>query len=218
MARKLFSEFIGTLLLVSVVVGSGAMAQNLTADVGLQLLINALSTIMALGILIELLAPVSGAQLNPVVSLALLFRKESAPATTIGYIVAQVIGAIAGAVIANLMFAHPAIFISHHDRIGFHLLLGEVVATAGLIFIIFTAIGEHKSSKISVLVPAWIGAAYFFTSSTSFANPAVTIGRIFSNTFSGISPKSVLPFVGAQIVGAVIGYIIFTLTIQTEEQ
>jgi hypothetical protein len=122
--------------------------------------------------------------------------------------VAQCAGGISGAMLANLMFSHPAIYMSQHSRGGINLWLGEVVATAGLIFVIFQAINSGKSKIIPILVPAWIGSAYFFTSSTSFANPAVTIARTFSDTFSGIKLSSVSGFIGAQIVGALIGYIL----------
>ena len=122
------------------------------------------------------------------------------------YVIAQCAGGILGAMLANLMFSHPAIFISQHSRSGLHLWLGEAVATAGLIFVIFQAINLGKSKLIPILVPAWIGAAYFFTSSTSFANPAVTLARSFTDTFSGIKISSVPGFVIAQCAGAVIGF------------
>ena len=206
MFKRAIAEFLGTGVLVSVVVGSGAMAQNLTHDVGLQLLINALATILALGLLIELFASISGSHFNPVVSAIQVIRGELSPKDFLFYVIAQTSGGILGAMTANLMFSHPAVFISHHERTGLHLWLGDVVATAGLVFVIFQAINLGRPKVIPILIPAWIGAAYFFTSSTSFANPAVTIARSFTDTFSGIKPSSVGGFVIAQILGAAIGF------------
>jgi len=206
MFREYLAEFLGTCTLVAVVVGSGAMAQNLTQDVGLELLINTVATVLALGLLIELFAPISGSHFNPLVSVIQIIRRELSLSDAIFYVIAQCAGGILGAMLANLMFSHPAIFISQHSRSGLHLWLGEVVATAGLIFVIFQAINLGKSKLIPILVPAWIGAAYFFTSSTSFANPAVTLARSFTDTFSGIKISSVPGFVIAQCAGAVIGF------------
>ena len=206
MFKRLVGEFLGTGILVAVVVGSGAMAENLTQDVGLELLINTVATVLALGLLIELFAPISGAHFNPLVSVIQIIRREFSLSDAIFYVIAQCAGGILGAMLANLMFSHPAIFISQHSRSGLHLWLGEAVATAGLIFVIFQAINLGKSKLIPILVPAWIGAAYFFTSSTSFANPAVTLARSFTDTFSGIKISSVPGFVIAQCAGAVIGF------------
>ncbi len=206
MFKRLVGEFLGTGILVAVVVGSGAMAQNLTQDIGLELLINTVATVLALGLLIELFAPISGAHFNPLVSAIQIIRRELSLSDAIFYVIAQSLGGILGAMLANLMFSHPAIFNSQHSRTGLHLWLGEVVATAGLIFVIFQAINLGKSKLIPILVPAWIGAAYFFTSSTSFANPAVTLARSFTDTFSGIKISSVPGFVIAQCAGAVIGF------------
>ncbi len=206
MFKRLVGEFLGTGILVAVVVGSGAMAENLTQDVGLELLINTVATVLALGLLIELFAPISGSHFNPLVSVIQIIRRELSLSDAIFYLIAQCVGGILGAMLANLMFSHPAIFNSEHSRTGLHLWLGEVVATAGLIFVIFQAINLGKSKLIPILVPAWIGAAYFFTSSTSFANPAVTLARSFTDTFSGIKISSVPGFVIAQCAGAVIGF------------
>ncbi len=206
MFKRLVGEFLGTGILVAVVVGSGAMAENLTQDVGLELLINTVATVLALGLLIELFAPISGAHFNPLVSVIQIIRREFSLSDAFFYVIAQSLGGILGAMLANLMFSHPAIFNSQHSRTGLHLWLGEVVATAGLIFVIFQAINLGKSKIIPILVPAWIGAAYFFTSSTSFANPAVTLARSFTDTFSGIKISSVPGFVIAQCAGAVIGF------------
>jgi len=206
MIREYLAEFLGTCTLVAVVVGSGAMAQNLTQDVGLELLIDTVATVLALGLLIELFAPISGSHFNPLVSVIQIIRRELSLSDAIFYVIAQCAGGILGAMLANLMFSHPAIFISQHSRSGLHLWLGEAVATAGLIFVIFQAINLGKSKLIPILVPAWIGAAYFFTSSTSFANPAVTLARSFTDTFSGIKISSVPGFVIAQCTGTVIGF------------
>ena len=206
MMKRSIAEFFGTALLVAVVVGSGTMAVNISQDVGVQLLINTIATIFALGLLIELLGPISGAHFNPLVTIISVFRREKSVSELLFYVVAQCAGGISGAMLANLMFSHPAIYMSQNTRSGSNLWLGEVVATAGLIFVIFQAISFGKSKIIPILVPAWIGSAYFFTSSTSFANPAVTVARAFSDTFSGIKLSSVSGFVGAQIVGALIGY------------
>ena len=204
--KKLFSEFIGTAFLVATVVGSGIMATNLSADLGIDLLINTVATVFVLYILITLLAPISGAHFNPLVSGIAFFRKELSAAHTFYFFITQILGGSLGAIIANLMFEHPAIEPSQHLRNGSHLLLGEVIASAGLIFIIFLAIKQGIDKKIPRLVAAWIGAAYFFTSSTSFANPAVTIARSLTDSFSGIKFSSVPGFIAAQIVGAALGY------------
>jgi glycerol uptake facilitator-like aquaporin len=204
--RKLFAEFLGTAVLVATVVGSGIMAANLSADLGIDLLINTVATVFVLYILITLLAPISGAHFNPLVSAIAFFRKELSIAHTIAFFVAQVLGGSLGAIVANLMFKYPAIDPSHNLRSGSNLLLGEVVASAGLIFIIFLAIEQGIDKKIPRLVAAWIGSAYFFTSSTSFANPAVTIARGLTDSFSGIKFSSVPAFIAAQIVGAALGY------------
>ena len=204
--KKLFAEFLGTAVLVATVVGSGIMATNLSADLGIDLLINTVATVFVLYILITLLAPISGAHFNPLVSAISFFRKELSAASTIYFFIAQILGGSLGAVLANLMFEHPAIEPSQHVRNGSHLLLGELIASAGLIFIIFLAVKQGIDKKIPRLVAAWIGAAYFFTSSTSFANPAVTIARGLTDSFSGIKFISVPGFIGAQIVGAILGY------------
>jgi arsenate reductase len=211
LARKVGAEFFGTAALVCVVVGSGVMGTNLSTDSGVALIINALSTIFALALLILTLSPVSGAHFNPVVSLWLLATKQQKAGETLAYITAQVGGAIAGAVLANLMFDLPAIEFSSHARVSTGTLIGEVLATAGLIAVIGILSHRNQSHLIAVSVAAWIGSAYFFTSSTSFANPAVTIGRIFSNTFAGIEASSVLPFIAAQLVGAALGALIVSV-------
>jgi arsenate reductase len=169
-------------------------------------LINTISTIFALVLLILIIGPISGAHFNPVVSLVELFNRSIGASKALAFILAQVLGAIAGAVVANLMFDLQAVQISTHERVTSGTLIGEVIATAGLIALIGILSARGQGKVIPVAVAAWIGSAYFFTSSTSFANPAVTVGRIFSDTFAGIDPSSVLPFIGAQLVGAAIGF------------
>ncbi|MEV4113470.1 MIP/aquaporin family protein [Nonomuraea sp. NPDC049695] len=211
LARRVLAEFAGTAALVAVVVGSGIMATDLSRDVGVQLLANSLATAAGLAVLIVILGPVSGAHFNPVVSVAawILTRRDAAPAVrgreVAAYVPAQVAGAIAGAVLANAMFALPAVQVSAHDRSGPHLLLGEVVATAGLIVVIFALARQGRAALAPVAVGGYIGAAYWFTSSTSFANPAVTLGRAFTDTFAGIAPASAPGFIAAQLAGAALG-------------
>jgi glycerol uptake facilitator-like aquaporin len=204
-AAKLVSEFVGMALLACVVVGSGIMGTNLSADPGVALLINTISTIFALAILILILGPISGAHFNPAVTLVSLVNKTMQTKDALAYIGVQVVGAITGAIVANAMFDLAVIQIAKTDRITVGKLLGEVIATAGLILVIGVLIDRAQTSLIPVVVAGWIGSAYFFTSSTSFANPAITIGRVFSDTFAGIAPSSVLPFIVAQLVGATIG-------------
>lgn len=208
LAGKAVAEFVGTALLVSVVIGSGIMGANLSSDMGVVLIINALSTIFALALLIVVLGPISGAHFNPVVSLMQLLTRTQPLGESLTFIVSQVAGAITGAIVANVMFDLPALQFSTHDRVSPGMLLGEVIATAGLIALIGVLLHRKQDAVISISVAAWIGSAYFFTSSTSFANPAVTVGRLFTDTFAGIAPGSVLPYIGAQLVGAAIGVLI----------
>jgi arsenate reductase len=203
--RKWLAEYIGTATLVCVVVGSGIMGTNLSKDSGVALFINAFSTIFALALLILIIAPISGAHFNPAVSLVQVLRREMNAVEFLSFISAQITGAISGAIIANVMFDLEAIQISTNERVSTGTLVGEVIATAGLITVIFVLVARSQDKLIPVAVAAWIGSAYFFTSSTSFANPAVTIGRVFSDTFAGINPASVLPFIIAQLIGAMLG-------------
>ena len=208
--RRLTAEFLGTGLLVTVVVGSGIAAQNLSPhDVGLQLLENSTATVFGLTVLILLFGPVSGAHFNPVVSLADWFvgrstRSGLGLADVGAYVVAQVVGAIGGALLANAMFDVP-FGLSGKDRFTGGHVVGEVVATAGLLALIFSLARGSRATISAPAVGAYIGAAYWFTSSTSFANPAVTVGRIFSDTFAGIAPGSAPGYIAAQVVGAAIG-------------
>ena len=209
--RRLLAEFTGTALLVTVVVGSGIAAQQLSpGDVGLQLLQNSIATALGLVVLILLFGPVSGAHLNPVVSLAdwLLGRRGGTGISgshLIPYGLAQTVGGILGAMLANVMFDRQAIEIATKNRITTGHLVGEIVATAGLIAVIFALARSGRAALSAGAVGAYIGAAYWFTSSTSFANPAVTVGRMFSDTFAGIAPGSVPGFIVAQVVGGLVG-------------
>ena len=207
--NKLVSEFLGTCLLVCIVVGSGIMATNLSQDIGVQLLINAVSTVFGLMVLIQLLMPISGAHFNPVVTLVNLIQKNVSISTFIKFSIVQTAGAITGAILANAMFNLALFETSTKIRSGSNLYLGEVIATAGLILVINLLVFQEKTALIPVMVASWIGSAYFFTSSTSFANPAVTVGRIFSESFAGIAPSSVLQFIAAQIIGALLGLGVF---------
>ncbi|CAG6391150.1 aquaporin family protein [Streptomyces cocklensis] len=209
-ARRATAELVGTAALVAVVVGSGIQATELTHDVALQLLANSTATVFGLGVLIALLGPVSGAHFNPVVTLAEWWTaRRGGPGVTLReaalYIAAQIAGATGGAILADAMFGKALVTFSTHDRSAGHLLLGEVVATAGLILLIFGLARTDRLNLAPVAVASYIGAAYWFTSSTSFANPAVTIGRTFTDTFAGIAPGSLTGFIAAQLLGAVVG-------------
>jgi len=203
--RKLLAEYLGTAMLVAIVVGSGIMATDLTQDVGLQLLINTIATVFGLAVLILILAPISGAHFNPVVTLVDLIQGRSSVIQFLQYAVVQTAGAITGAFLANAMFGNAIIQTATKIRSGNNLYLAEIVATAGLILVINLLVSQKNLTVIPAAVAAWIGSAYFFTSSTSFANPAVTVGRIFSDSFAGIAPDCVLKFIAAQILGAIIG-------------
>lgn len=208
LARALVAEFLGTGLLVAIVVGSGIMASRLSPDdVGLQLLENSLATALGLSVLILVLGPVSGAHLNPVVSVVeALTARGRGPRLlpAVAYMLSQVAGAISGALLAGLMFGEPAA-IATTQRLSLGSVVGEVVATAGLLLVILGLARTGRPGLIAPAVGAYIGAAYWFTSSTSFANPAVTVGRMFSDTFAGIDPASAAAFVAAQLVGGAAG-------------
>ena len=210
LARALLAEFLGTGLLVTVVVGSGIAAASLSpGDVGLQLLENSTATALGLTVLILALGPVSGAHFNPAVSLvdSLAGRRAGTGLSLAAlglYTLVQCLGAIAGAVLANVMFDVGTTWSTHHRASGPHL-VAEVVATGGLMLTIFALTRTGRGALAAPAVGAYIGAAYWFTSSTSFANPAVAVGRMFSDTFAGIAPASVPAFVVAEVVGALIG-------------
>ncbi|HVX70156.1 MAG TPA: MIP/aquaporin family protein [Mycobacteriales bacterium] len=209
LARRALAEFLGTGLLVAVVVGSGIAAARLSTDHGVELFENAIVTALALPVLILVFGPVSGGHLNPVVSIAdwlLGHRRRDGLSSKdlVLYVGVQTAGGIAGAVLANAMFDQAAGMSAHH-RSGGHLWLGEVVATAGLLLVIFALARSGGTGQTPWAVGAYIGAAYWFTSSTAFANPAVTVGRMFSDSFAGIAPQSAPGFIGAQLAGAAVG-------------
>ena len=203
--RRLFAEFLGSAFLAALVVGSGIAAQQLSpGNTGLQLLENAAATAAGLYAVILMFGSVSGGHFNPVVSFVdavfggLPWRDAGA------YLPAQVVGCVSGAVVANLMFSLEAIEVSTKHRASAGHFLSEIVATLGLLLVIFALARSGRSRSAPAAVGAYIGAAYFFTSSTSFANPAITVGRMFSNTFAGIAPSSAPSFIAAQVVGAVV--------------
>jgi glycerol uptake facilitator-like aquaporin len=209
LARRAAAEAIGTALLVAAVIGSGVSASRLSPDdVGLQLFENAMATGAALVAIILAFGPVSGAYLNPVVTVVDAARGRLAAREAWAYASAQVAGGVAGAIIANLMFSLPAIEVSTTHRGGAGVWLGEVVATVGLVLVVAGAARSGRWTATAVAVGAYIAGAYFFTSSTSFANPAVTVARSLSDTFAGIAPASVVPFLAMEIVGGALGYLL----------
>lgn len=200
--RKLFAEALGTLLLLAIVIGSGIMAERLAGgNVAVALLANTLATVGGLYILIEVFGPVSGAHFNPAVSLVMALRGELPRSWLLPYIVAQLLGAMLGAWLAHAMFEMPILQFSTKLRGGSGQWIAEAVATAGLLLVILRA----PPSRVAAMVACYIGSAYWFTASTSFANPAAAFGRMFSDSFAGIAPGSAPGFVVAQLVGAVIG-------------
>ncbi|MFI5008703.1 MAG: MIP/aquaporin family protein [Solirubrobacterales bacterium] len=202
LSRRLFAELLGSAFLAALVIGSGIAAQTLSpGDVGLQLFENAAATAAGLFTIILMFGPVSGGHFNPVVSLADATFGGVRWRDALAYIPAQVAGCILGAVTANGMFSLAAISISTHHRASPAHLFSEVIATSGLLLVIFSLARTRRSNMAPAAVGAYIGAAYFFTSSTSFANPAISVGRMFSNTFAGIAPASVPGFIVAQLVG-----------------
>ena len=203
MRRAIAAEFLGALLLTAAVVGSGIMGERLAGgNLAVALLANTGATVAALATLIAVFGPISGAHFNPVVTMVARWRGELRTGQSLAYIVVQIAGCCAGALLANVMFELPAIQASTHVRTGGAQWISEVVATVGLVYIAFSA---PTISAASWRVPAWIGAAYWFTASTSFANPAITLGRSLSDTFAGIRPADAPGFIAAQLVGAVLG-------------
>jgi arsenate reductase len=209
MGRRALAELLGTALLLVAVIGSGIAAERLSpGDTGLQLLQNAAATAAALVAIILAVGSVSGAHLNPVVTVVdRVLGGVDTPAAAV-YVGAQVVGACVGAVVANLMFDLPAVEWSTTERSGGGLWLGEVVATLGLLLVVFGTVRSGRTGAVPFAVGAYIGGAYFFTSSTSFANPAVTVARTVSDTFAGIDPSSVPAFVGAQLVGGALALVV----------
>ena len=200
--RKLFAELLGTALLLAIVIGSGIMAERLSGgNVAIALLANTLATVGGLYILIEVFGPVSGAHFNPAVSAVMAWRGDLPKATLLPYIAAQLIGAMLGAWLAHAMFDMTILQFSTKVRSGTGQWIAEAVATAGLLLVILRA----PPQRVAAMVACYIGAAYWFTASTSFANPAAAFGRMFSDSFAGIAPSSAPGFVAAQLVGAAIG-------------
>ena len=210
-SQRLLAEFLGVAAIVAVVLGAAHMATYLSATPAIWLLINALATASVLYVLIVVLGPISGAHLNPIVTFAMLLTRRIDLGLASGYLVAQFLGGFAGALLANLMFSEPAISLSSVERGGDGVLLGESVASLGLVLVILLLIRFEKANLIALAVPAWIFAGYFFTSSTSFANPAVTFGRAFSEAASSIALSSVPSFVFIQFAGAGIALVIYAL-------
>ncbi len=203
--QKIYAEFLGTLLLVATVVGSGIMAQNLTQDVALALLGNTIPTGAILVVLITILGPISGAHFNPAVSFVFWLRKELSGSMLMAYVIAQVLGGVLGTIIAHLMFDLAPLQVSMNVRAGPSQWFSEIVATAGLVLVILGGL-RNAVNAIPMMVGLYITAAYWFTASTSFANPAVAISRAFTDTFSGIRPLDVPGFIGAEIVGALLAF------------
>ena len=214
--RAHFAEFLGTALITATVVGSGIMAQVLTRDVLLQLLVNTFATILILALAIWLLAPVSGAYFNPAVLLIAFLRRKLSALELLTLTLVQVVGAATGAILAHALFNRALIDPSTTVRDGSWLFLSEVVATAGLVATIFIASNQGRGENAFWLVPMWIGGAYIFTSSTSFANPAITLGRSLTDSFSGIAIASVPVFISAQLLGALVGHFIADFLVKRE--
>jgi glycerol uptake facilitator-like aquaporin len=213
----LLAESIGVAGIVAVVTGASFMAANLAADPAADLLINAVATGGALFVLISIFMSISGSHFNPVVTLVMLLQKSISSTLAIGYLVAQLFGAAAGAVLANLMFENPAIELSEKLREGTNLYLGETIATFGLVLLILLLVAQQNQKLIPAAVSLWIVSAYFFTSSTSFANPAVAFGRSLSDTGSSIALTSVPGFVAAQLLGGILAVIVFRILQPTKK-
>lgn len=212
MKSKYFSEFLGTAFLFCTVVGSGIMGQNLSSNDSLTLLANTLATVFALYFLITIFGEHS-AHFNPVVSMVMLVRKEISTQVCTVFIILQISGAILGVMLANYIFELDPVYFSEKPRSGTHLFVSEILATFGLLMVILLSSKE----KVALTVAAYIGAAYWFTSSTSFANPAGTIGRSFSNTFAGISTHDILHFCVAQIIGAFLALIVYRAFFESQK-
>ena len=212
MKSKYFSEFLGTAFLFCTVVGSGIMGQNLSSNDSLTLLANTLATVFALYFLITVFGDHSS-HFNPVVSMVMLVRKEITTQVCTVFIILQISGAILGVMLANYIFELDPVYFSEKPRSGTHLFVSEILATFGLLMVILLSSKE----KVAITVAAYIGAAYWFTSSTSFANPAGTIGRSFSNTFAGISTHDILHFCVAQIIGAFLALIVYRAFFESQK-
>ena len=210
LARRLLAETLGSLLLAATVIGSGIMAERLAGgNLAVALIANTGATVAALATLISILGPISGAHFNPAVSLVQALRKKLSARDACAYAIAQIAGCCVGALIAHAMFELPLLQTSGHVRTGASQWLAEVVATAGLVLVV---VASATAEVAAWRVAAWIGAAYWFTSSTSFANPAITIARALSDTFTGIRPVDAIGFITAQLVGAIVGLYVGKLT------
>ena len=216
--RAHLAEYLGTALITATVIGSGIMAQVLTRDVLLQLFVNTFATVLILALAIWLLTPVSGAYFNPAVLLIAFLRKELSALHLLTFTLAQVAGAASGAILSHALFNRALIDPSSTTRDGSWLFLSEVVATAGLIATIFIAKNQGRGENAFWLVPLWIGGAYVFTSSTSFANPAITLGRSLTDSFAGIAIASVPVFIAAQLLGAIVGHFIAEILVKRESE
>jgi arsenate reductase len=212
LSRRLTAEFVGTFFLLLAVVGSGIMAENLSTDVGLQLLENSFATAGALTCLILTFGRVSGAHFNPVVTLWARLEGDIDNRTALSYVAVQIPGAILGAVAANVIFELDAVYWSTKQRSDPALWLSEVLATFGLLMVIIGVVRSRKDHWVAISVAAYIGGAYFFTSSTSFANPAVTVARTFSDTFAGIAPASAPMFIVCQLIGCLLAVGVMRIT------
>jgi glycerol uptake facilitator-like aquaporin len=217
LGRRLLAEGLGTCLLIIAVIGSGIMATRLSTDVGLQLLENAFATASALVGLILMFGWVSGAHFNPVVSLLDRLHGDLSTGEFLAYTVAQTTGGCVGAVLANVMFSRPAFELSTKSRSSGALWLSEVVATVGLLLVIHGCVRSGRASVVPFAVGSWIGGAYWFTSSTSFANPAVTVARMLSDSFAGIKPSSAPMFIVMQLVGAIVAFGLIRVVFQPEK-
>jgi glycerol uptake facilitator-like aquaporin len=212
--REVFAEFLGALLLTAAVVGSGIMGERLAAgNLAVALLANTAATVAVLAALIALFGPISGAHFNPVITLVALFNRRIGASRSIAFVIVQIGGCCAGAMLANAMFELPLIRASTHVRIGGAQWLSEFVATAGLVLIAFTS---PSIKEAAWRVPAWIAGAYWFTASTSFANPAISIGRSLSDTFAGIRPADAPGFILAQLAGGVAGALLLRVFAEPE--
>ena len=208
MKIKLISETIGTLFLLLIVVGSGIMGENLTENKGVVLLANSIATAFGLIVLIWTFGPYSGAHFNPVVSIVMMLLGKLTKQDMLFYVLCQLIGGVLGVIFANMIFDLDIISISDNKRLTSGIFISEVIATFGLLITILL-VGKQKTEMVAPAVGLYIGAAYWFTSSTSFSNPAVTIARTLSNTFTGIIPSDVIPFIFAQLIGTLIVYFIY---------
>jgi len=208
MKIKLISETIGTLFLLLIVVGSGIMGENLTENKGVVLLANSIATAFGLIVLIWTFGPYSGAHFNPAVSFVMMLLGKLTKQDMLFYVLCQLIGGVLGVIFANMIFDLDIISISDNKRLTIGIFISEIIATFGLLITILL-VGKQKTEMVAPAVGLYIGAAYWFTSSTSFSNPAVTIARTLSNTFTGIIPSDVIPFIFAQLIGTLIVYFIY---------